>query len=153
MLSTREIFNYTLKTGRDIFDDFQELDRQQALAELGRPNEVGYIISEILSNLDLIGVTDIDLTDVLKPTIDDEDESEGKDEEDKKNFIPDPMNEIYNRTLYKTPKEVVSKSISSFILSKNIDSSILLDAPYDIVIREYNRASKIREDAIKKGGR
>ena len=150
MLSTRDIFNYTLKTGRDIFDDFQELDRQQALAELGRPNEVGYIISEILTNLDLIGVNDIDLTEVLKPTIDAEDKSEGKDEDDEKNFIPNPMNEIFNRTLYRAPKEIVSKSISSFILSKNIDSDILLDAPYDIVIREYNRASKIREEALKR---
>ena len=51
MLKTREVFGYTLNTGRDLFDDLEQLDRHEALSTLGRKNNVGFYLSVILDGL------------------------------------------------------------------------------------------------------
>lgn len=147
MLTTRQIFNYTLHTGRDIFDDFTELDRQEALAQLKQPNTVGLCISVILESLDKIGLTDVDLQEVLQPTTEPE---EPEDKNENKDFIPNPENDLYNRAMYKAPKKLVSQTISAFMLTKQLNTNILLDAPYDIAVLEFNKAAKIKEDSMKR---
>ena len=149
MMKTRDVINYTLHTGRDIFDDFAELDMHQARAELGRESSPGLIISEIVDALYTIGIDadEIILEELLLPTV-----MKTEEEEDDRDFIPDASVEVHARAMATRPKRVVDKTITALILSKNIRSDILLDAPYDLVVEALNRAADEQNKQMKKRG-
>lgn len=137
MLTLRQVMNYTLKTGRDIFDDFQELDRALAQQELGQKNELGLITSQIMEGLDLIGLDpDGPLLDLMTPTVTPEEDDDGPD------FIPDPTDELHARTRQRYARHVVMQTIINLTASEHINDQVLLDAPYDMAIEVYNRVAK-----------
>jgi len=137
MLTLRQVMNYTLKTGRDIFDDFQTLDQNLALQELGQKNELGLITSQIMEGLDLIGLDpDAPLLDLMTPTVTPEEDEDGPD------FIPDQLDELHARTRQRYPKKVVMTTIINLTASEHINDQVLLDAPYDMAIEIYNRVAK-----------
>lgn len=149
MITTRHAIKYYLKTGRDVFDDYAELDKQQARLQLGEDNSVALALSNVLEGLDAAGldVDNLDLESLMMPTIE---LSEDSDDDDEKDFIPDPNNELYNRAMGHARKGAVSKTITALILSKNIMADILLDAPYDMAISAMNEAAKEQERQMKK---
>ena len=149
MITTRHAINYYLKTGRDVFDDYAELDKQQAKLELGEDNSVALALSNVLEGLDAAGldVDNLDLESLMMPTVE---LSEDSDDSDEKDFIPDPQNELFNRAIGHAKKGAVSKTITALILSKNIMADILLDAPYDMAVSTLNEAAKEQERQMKK---
>lgn len=137
MLTLRQVMNYTLKTGRDIFDDFQTLDQNLALQELGQKNELGLITSQIMEGLDLIGIDpDGPLLDLMTPTVTPEEDEDGPD------FIPDQLDELHARTRQRYARHVVIQTITNLTASEHINDQVLLDAPYDMAIDIYNRVAK-----------
>ena len=148
MITTRHAIKYYLKTGRDVFDDYAELDKQQARLQLGEDNSVALALSNVLEGLDAAGldVDNLDLESLMMPTIELSEDSD----DDEKDFIPDPTNELYNRAMGHTRKGAVSKTITALILSKNIMADILLDAPYDMAISVMNEAAKEQERQLQK---
>lgn len=137
MLTLRQVMDYTLKTGRDIFDDFQTLDQNLALQELGQKNELGLITSQIMEGLDLIGLDpDGPLLDLMTPTVTPEEDDDGPD------FIPDPVDELHARTRKRYARHVVMQTIINLTASEHINDQVLLDAPYDMAIEVYNRVAK-----------
>lgn len=151
MLSTKLVFKYTLNTGHDIFDDFNELDRQQALRELGEENDYANHVFMILDRLDSIGV-DIDtleLNDILKPTIEFKNEIETTDPR-KEDFIPDVHVTLQERAIPKQPKGIVKEAIKAMVASDHINDTILLDAPYDMAMFMFSEAMKAKSDAMKR---
>lgn len=148
MITTRHAIKYYLKTGRDVFDDYAELDKQQARLQLGEDNSVALALSNVLEGLDAAGldVDNLDLESLMMPTIELSEDSD----DDEKDFIPDPNNELYNRAMGHARKGAVSKTITALILSKNIMADILLDAPYDMAISAMNEAAKEQERQMKK---
>lgn len=137
MLTLRQVMNYTLKTGRDIFDDFQTLDQNLALQELGRKNELGLITSQIMEGLDLIGLDpDGPLLDLMTPTVTPEEDDDGPD------FIPDKIDELHARTRQRYPKKVVMTTIVNLTASNHINDEVLLNAPYDMAIDVYNKVAQ-----------
>lgn len=143
MITTRHAIKYYLKTGRDVFDDYAELDKQQARLELGEDNSVALALSNVLEGLDAAGmdVDNLDLESLMMPTVELSEDSD----DDEKDFIPDPENDLYNRAMGHAKKGAVSKTITALILSKNIMAEILLDAPYDMAISAMNDAAKEQE--------
>ena len=143
MITTRHAIKYYLKTGRDVFDDYAELDKQQAKLELGEDNSVALALSNVLEGLDAAGldVDNLDLESLMMPTVELSEDSD----DDEKDFIPDPTNDLYNRAMGHTKKGAVSKTITALILSKNIMADILLDAPYDMAVSVLNEAAKEQE--------
>lgn len=143
MITTRHAINYYLKTGRDVFDDYAELDKQQARLELGEDNSVALALSNVLEGLDAAGldVDNLDLESLMMPTVELSEDSD----DDEKDFIPDPQNELFNRAMGHAKKGAVSKTITALILSKNIMADILLDAPYDMAVIALNEAAKEQE--------
>lgn len=148
MITTRHAIKYYLKTGRDVFDDYAELDKQQARLELGDDNSVALALSNVLEGLDAAGldVDNLDLESLMMPTVELSEDSD----DDEKDFIPDPTNELYNRAMGHAKRGAVSKTITALILSKNIMADILLDAPYDMAISAMNEAAKEQERQMKK---
>ena len=143
MITTRHAIKYYLKTGRDVFDDYAELDKQQAKLELGEDNSVALALSNVLEGLDAAGL-DVDnlyLESLMMPTVELSEDSD----DDEKDFIPDPQNELFNRAMGHAKKGAVSKTITALILSKNIMADILLDAPYDMAVSVLNEAAKEQE--------
>ena len=137
MLTLRQVMNYTLRTGRDIFDDFQTLDQNLALQELGQKNELGLISSQIMEGLDLIGLDpDGPLLDLMTPTMTPEEDDDGPD------FIPDQLDELHARTRQRYPKKVVMTTIVNLTASEHINDQVLLDSPYDMAIDVYNKVAK-----------
>lgn len=137
MLTLRQVMNYTLKTGRDIFDDFQILDQALAQQELGQKNELGLITSQIMEGLDLIGLDpDGPLLDLMTPTITPEEDDDGPD------FIPDALDELHARTRQRYARRVVMQTIINLTASEHINDQVLLDAPYDMAIDIYNKVAK-----------
>lgn len=137
MLTLRQVMNYTLKTGRDIFDDFQTLDQNLALQELGQKNDLGLITSQIMEGLDLIGLDpDGPLLDLMTPTVTPEEDEDGPD------FIPDQLDELHARTRKRYPKKVVMTTIINLTASEHINDQVLLDAPYDMAIDVYNKVAQ-----------
>ena len=129
--------NYTLKTGRDIFDDFAVLDQNLALQELGQKNQLGLISSQIMEGLDLIGIDpDGPLLNLMTPTIEKEDDDDGPD------FVPDPVDELHARTRKRYARRVVMQTIINLTASEHIGDQVLLDAPYDMAIEVYNQVAK-----------
>ena len=143
MITTRHAIKYYLKTGRDVFDDYAELDKQQAKLELGEDNSVALALSNVLEGLDAAGldVDNLDLESLMMPTVELSEDSD----DDEKDFIPDPQNELFNRAMGHAKKGAVSKTITALILSKNIMADILLDAPYDMAVSALNDAAKEQE--------
>lgn len=143
MITTRHAIKYYLKTGRDVFDDYAELDKQQAKLELGEDNSVALALSNVLEGLDAAGldVDNLDLESLMMPTTEFSEDSD----DDEKDFIPDPQNELFNRAMGHAKKGAVSKTITALILSKNIMADILLDAPYDMAVSVLNEAAKEQE--------
>lgn len=143
MITTRHAIKYYLKTGRDVFDDYAELDKQQAKLELGEDNSVALALSNVLEGLDAAGldVDNLDLESLMMPTIEFSEDSD----DDEKDFIPDPQNELFNRAMGHAKKGAVSKTITALILSKNIMADILLDAPYDMAVIALNDAATEQE--------
>ena len=143
MLKTRQIVNYTLQTGRDIFDDMEQLDRHAALHELGKKNEYGRYLSEIIDGLYVAGVDleEVDFLDILKPTND-------KQDEDAEDFVPDIDPITRSRARFK--KESVIKTVKNWMLSDVLRTDILLDAPFDVVVELYNEAVKERNKQQKR---
>lgn len=143
MITTRHAIKYYLKTGRDVFDDYAELDKQQARLELGEDNSVALALSNVLEGLDAAGmdVDNLDLESLMMPTVELSEDSD----DDEKDFIPDPENDLYNRAMGHTKKGAVSKTITALILSKNIMADILLDAPYDMAVTALNDAATEQE--------
>ena len=79
MIKTKYVLNYTLQTGRDLFDDFETLDQQEARYQLGKDNTLGRVLSEILEGLDLAGYVvddDSDISEILKPTTQEDDDDD-----------------------------------------------------------------------------
>ena len=151
MLSTKLVFKYTFNTGHDIFDDFNELDRQQALRELGEENDYANHVFMILDRLDSIGV-DIDtleLNDILKPTIEFKNEVEPTDPR-KEDFIPDTRVTLQERAIQKQPKGIVKEAIKAMVASDHINDTILLEAPYDMAMFMFSEAMKAKSDAMKR---
>lgn len=151
MLSTKLVFKYTLHTGHDIFDDFNELDRQQALRELGEENDYANYVFMILDRLDSIGV-DIDtleLNELLKPTIEFKNEVETTDPR-KEDFIPDVHVTLHERAIPKQQKGIVKEAIKAMVASDHINDTILLDAPYDMAMFMFSEAMKAKSDAMKR---
>ena len=148
MITTRHAINYYLKTGRDVFDDYAELDKQQAKLELGEDNSVALALSNVLEGLDAAGldVDNLDLESLMMPTVELSEDSD----DDEKDFIPDPQNELFNRAMGHTKKGAVSKTITALILSKNIMADILLDAPYDMAVSVLNEVAKEQERQLQK---
>lgn len=148
MITTRHAINYYLKTGRDVFDDYAELDKQQARLELGEDNSVALALSNVLEGLDAAGldVDNLDLESLMMPTIEFSEDSD----DDEKDFIPDPQNELFNSAMGHAKKGAVSKTITALILSKNIIADILLDAPYDMAVSALNEAAKEQERQLQK---
>lgn len=137
MLTLRQVMNYTLRTGRDIFDDFAVLDQNLALQELGQKNQLGLITSQIMEGLDLIGVDpDSPLLDLMTPTVELEEDDDGPD------FIPDATDELHARTRHRYPRRVVMQTIINLTASEHIGDQVLLDAPYDMAIDVYNQVAK-----------
>lgn len=137
MLTLRQVMNYTLKTGRDIFDDFQLLDQALAQQELGQKNQLGLITSQIMEGLDSIGIDpDGPLLDLMTPTVEKEEDEDGPD------FIPDKIDELHARTRQRYPKKVVMTTIVNLTASEHINDQVLLDAPYDMAIDVYNKIAK-----------
>jgi len=137
MLTLRQVMNYTLKTGRDIFDDFQTLDQNLALQELGQKNGLGLITSQIMEGLDLIGLDpDGPLLDLMTPTVIPEEDDDGPD------FIPDQLDELHARTRQRYPKKVVMTTIVNLTASEHINDEVLLNAPYDMAIDVYNKVAQ-----------
>lgn len=143
MITTRHAIKYYLKTGRDVFDDYAELDKQQAKLELGEDNSVALALSNVLEGLDAaeLDVDNLDLESLMMPTVELSEDSD----DDEKDFIPDPQNELFNRAMGHAKKGAVSKTITALILSKNIMADILLDAPYDMAVTALNEAAKEQE--------
>ena len=136
MLTLRQVMNYTLQTGRDIFDDFQELDRALAQQELGQKNQLGLISSQIMEGLYLVVIDpDAPLLDVMTPTLTPEEDEDGPD------FIPDKLDELHARTHQRYPKKVVMTTIINLTASEHINDQVLLDAPYDMAIDIYNKVA------------
>lgn len=148
MITTRHAIKYYLKTGRDVFDDYAELDKQQAKLELGEDNSVALALSNVLEGLDAAGldVDNLDLESLMMPTVELSEDSD----DDEKDFIPDPQNELFNRAMGHAKKGAVSKTITALILSKNIMADILLDAPYDMAVSALNEAAKEQERQMQK---
>lgn len=148
MITTRHAIKYYLKTGRDVFDDYAELDKQQAKLELGEDNSVALALSNVLEGLDAAGldVDNLDLESLMIPTVELSEDSD----DDEKDFIPDPQNELFNRAIGHAKKGAVSKTITALILSKNIMADILLDAPYDMAVSVLNEAAKEQERQLQK---
>lgn len=148
MITTRHAIKYYLKTGRDVFDDYAELDKQQAKLELGEDNSVALALSNVLEGLDAAGldVDNLDLESLMMPTVEFSEDSD----DDEKDFIPDPQNELFNRAMGHAKKGAVSKTITALILSKNIMADILLDAPYDMAVTALNDAAIEQERQMKK---
>ncbi len=148
MITTRHAIKYYLKTGRDVFDDYAELDKQQAKLELGEDNSVALALSNVLEGLDAAGldVDNLDLESFMMPTVELSEDSD----DDEKDFIPDPQNELFNRAMGHAKKGAVSKTITALILSKNIMADILLDAPYDMAVSALNDAAKEQERQLQK---
>ena len=148
MITTRHAIKYYLKTGRDVFDDYAELDKQQAKLELGEDNSVALALSNVLEGLDAAGldVDNLDLESLIMPTVELSEDSD----DDEKDFIPDPQNELFNRAMGHAKKGAVSKTITALILSKNIMADILLDAPYDMAVSVLNEAAKEQERQLQK---
>lgn len=148
MITTRHAIKYYLKTGRDVFDDYAELDKQQAKLELGEDNSVALALSNVLEGLDAAGldVDNLDLESLMMPTVELSEDSD----DDEKDFIPDPQNELFNRAMGHAKKGAVSKTITALILSKNIMADILLDAPYDMAVSVLNEAAKEQERQLQK---
>lgn len=137
MLTLRQVMNYTLKTGRDIFDDFQTLDQALAQQELGQKNQLGLISSQIMEGLDSIGIDpDGPLLDLMTPTVTPEENEDGPD------FIPDAVDELHARTRQRYPKKVVMTTIINLTASEHIGDQVLLDAPYDMAIEVYNKVAQ-----------
>ena len=139
MLKTREVFGYTLNTGRDLFDDLEQLDRHEALSTLGRKNNVGFYISVILDGLYSVGmdVDELDFEQITAKTYgpaEHEKEQDGKDDD----FIPniDPI----TRSRARFPKNTVKKTIKNFLITGYLNNELLLDSPFDIVVEVYNEA-------------
>lgn len=143
MITTRHAIKYYLKTGRDVFDDYAELDKQQARLELGEDNSVALALLNVLEGLDAAGmdVDNLDLESLMMPTVELSEDSD----DDEKDFIPDPENDLYNRAMGRAKKGAVSKTITALILSKNIVADILLDAPYDMAVTALNDAATEQE--------
>lgn len=138
MLTLRQVMNYTLQTGRDIFDDFALLDRALALQELHKPNQLGLITSQIMEGLDLIGIDpEGDLLGLMTSTID-----PTEDAEDGPDFIPDRFDELHARTRHRYAKKAVMTTIINLTASNHINDEVLLDAPYDMAIQVYNDVAK-----------
>lgn len=146
MITTRHAIKYYLKTGRDVFDDYAELDKQQAKLELGEDNSVALALSNVLEGLDAAGldVDNLDLESLMMPTVELSEDSD----DDEKDFIPDPQNELFNRAMGHAKKGAVSKTITALILSKNIMADILLDAPYDMAVTALNDAATEQEQQM-----
>lgn len=137
MLTLRQVMNYTLRTGRDIFDDFAILDQNLALQELGKPNQLGLVMSQIMEGLDLIGIDpDGPLLDLMTPTGGPEEDDDGPD------FIPDKLDELHARTRQRYQKKVVMTTIINLTASEHINDQVLLDSPYDMAIDVYNKVAK-----------
>lgn len=137
MLTTRQVFAYRLR-GRDIFDDLDELDRQEAKQELGEKNNFGLLLSEMLMTLGDIGV-DVEnnaLSDLLAPTeVVDIAEIESDKEED--DYILAPPDLIIRRRK-RIPNNSVKKTMIEFMMAKKFNDELLLDAPYDIAVNMFN---------------
>ena len=148
MITTRHAIKYYLKTGRDVFDDYAELDKQQAKLELDEDNSVALALSNVLEGLDAAGldVDNLDLESLMMPTVELSEDSD----DDEKDFIPDPQNELFNRAMGHAKKGAVSKTITALILSKNIIADIILDAPYDMAVSVLNEAAKEQERQLQK---
>lgn len=137
MLTLQQVMNYTLRTGRDIFDDFQFLDQALAQQELGQKNQLGLISSQIMEGLDLIGIDpDGPLLDLMAPTVEPEEDDDGPD------FIPDATDELHARTRHRYARHVVMQTIINLTASNHINDQVLLNAPYDMAIQVYNDVAK-----------
>lgn len=142
MLSTRQIFNYTLFTGNDLFDDLKNLEIHATKRMLHKQNKYNKILAQVLNGLDVIGidVDNVDLSELLAPTV--QDVSTDSD------FIPYHDNEL--NAIDTRDEKIVSKVLESFIITKHINSDILLDAPFDMAVKYFNNAMKTKANAQKR---
>nr|DAJ47783.1 MAG TPA: hypothetical protein [Caudoviricetes sp.] len=149
MLKTRHIFNYTLQTGRDIFDDFKHLKEHAARAKMGLSNDYAFYLDVIYRTLDTIGlnVDNIDLQTILSDTAPSQPKKDANGVFSKDDFIAfsDPRLDTF-----KTQDErAVESIIESFIVSELLNNEMLLEAPFDIATRVVENAMKKKAKAMK----
>lgn len=149
MIQTRHIFNYTLQTGRDIFDDFKHLNEHASRAKMGLPNEYAFYLDVIYKTLDKIGlnVDDIDLRTILADTVppQQKDDTTGAFSKDEFVAFSDPRLDAFKAQ----DENAVESIIESFIVSKLLDNEMLLEAPFDIATRVVENAMKKKAKAMK----
>lgn len=143
MLSTRQIFNYTLFTGNDLFDDLKNLEIHSTKRMLHKKNKYNKILAQVLNGLDVIGidVDNVDLSEILAPTVKIDDSTD-------LDFIP--YNDTELNAIDTRDEQIVSKVIESFIITKHINADILLDAPFDMAVKYFNNAMKTKANAQKR---
>lgn len=143
MLSTRQIFNYTLFTGNDLFDDLKNLEIHSNKRMLHKKNKYNKILAQVLNGLDVIGidVDNVDLSEILAPTVKIDDSTDS-------DFIP--YNDTELNAIDTRDEQIVSKVLESFIITKHINSDILLDAPFDMAVKYFNNAMKTKANAQKR---
>lgn len=143
MLSTRQIFNYTLFTGNDLFDDLKNLEIHSTKRMLHKKNKYNKILAQVLNGLDVIGidVDNVDLSEILAPTVKIDDSTDS-------DFIP--YNDTELNAIDTRDEQIVSKVLESFIITKHINSDILLDAPFDMAVKYFNNAMKTKANAQKR---
>lgn len=172
MLTTRQVFDYTRLTARDLFDDVNELDFQLAKRDAGEKNNAMTLLSKILTGLDLAGVDvdKVEIRDLLQPTADidvlnkktentdisslfktndDEEEVELVESTGPRGFVESDETGLRDRLIKKNNEQTVIKSLEVFLLS-DINHEMLMDAPYDVAMALFNRAAKTREKELKK---
>lgn len=134
MIKTKYVLNYTLQTGRDLFDDFETLDQQEARYQLGKDNTLGRVLSEILEGLDLAGYVvddDSDISEILKPTTQEDDDDD---------FVM--VRDLETRAMFRTEKKQAEQVLRAFIATKHINDQLLLEAPFDVAVEMFNKAMK-----------
>lgn len=134
MIKTKYVLNYTLQTGRDLFDDFETLDQQEARYQLGKDNTLGRVLSEILEGLDLAGYVvddDLDISEILKPTTQEDDDDD---------FVM--VRDLETRAMFRTEKKQAEQVLRAFIATKHINDQLLLEAPFDVAVEMFNKAMK-----------
>lgn len=148
MISTRDVFNYAMQ-GRDIMDDFENLDIHSKRDVLGLDNHVTDIYSDILMTLDVIGfdAENVDLTTLLEPTLkivnnDQTDDDEEKKESELEGFIPIQIPPMVQKET--TQLSFVNMTLSGYL------NDILLDAPYDMAILAFNLMAKKQKEQMKR---
>lgn len=146
LMKTRDVFRYAMQ-GRDIMDDFENLDIHSKREMVGLDNLATDIYSDILMTLDAIGFNadDIDLQTLLTPTLEiprDESQDVNKKDSERMGFLPLNIPPMVQKE--STQEALVNMTMSGYL------NDILLDAPYDMAILAFNSMAKKQKEQMKR---